>query len=304
MSDVATRRGHARPAALVTIVCIFLDEERFLAEAIESVLAQDRADWELVLVDDGSRDGSAAIAARYAAADPRIRLTSHPGKANLGMSVSRNVGVAAGEGEFVTFIDADDRWPPDKLSRQIAILRDHEDIAMTAGAINYWESWRGGTDRVEQASPVTDRPMDPPSAFLRLYPVGRTGGPSVHAMIRKSAFEQVGGFEPRFTGFYEDQAFFAKIHAHASVWYSSEVWQDYRQHEDSCCARTQAAGTYREKRQDMLDWLAGYVRTVEVDWQAQALTAIAAARRRNRMMRCRDTFRRLLLPGQRATKGQ
>ena len=78
----------------VSVTIIFLDEERFLAEAVESVLAQSYTNWELLLVDDGSTDRSTEIARGYALANPdRIRYLEHPGHANRGMSASRNLGV-------------------------------------------------------------------------------------------------------------------------------------------------------------------------------------------------------------------
>ena len=78
---------------LVSAVIIFLNAERFLEEAIESVRAQTYTDWELLLVDDGSTDGSSGCARRHAAAEPgRIRYLDHPGHVNLGMSAARNLG--------------------------------------------------------------------------------------------------------------------------------------------------------------------------------------------------------------------
>ena len=77
----------------VSAIIIFYNAERFLAEAINSVLGQTFTDWELVLVDDGSTDGSTAIALRYALQYPlRMRYMQHPGGINRGMTASRNLG--------------------------------------------------------------------------------------------------------------------------------------------------------------------------------------------------------------------
>src|SRR4051812_27035882 len=114
------------PAGLVSVITIFLDGERFLAEAVDSLLAQTYADWELLLVDDGSSDGSTAIARAYAAGRPeRIRYLEHEGHANLGMSASRNLGLQHARGEYVAFLDADDVYRPEKLERQVALLQAH-----------------------------------------------------------------------------------------------------------------------------------------------------------------------------------
>ena len=77
-------------APMVSAIIIFLNGERYIAEAIESIRAQTFADWELILVDDGTTDGATAIARRYAAEHPgRIIYTEHPGHENRGMSASR-----------------------------------------------------------------------------------------------------------------------------------------------------------------------------------------------------------------------
>lgn len=270
------------PSPQVTVVCIFLDEERFLREAIESVVAQDFADWELVLVDDGSRDRSGAIAREFAASDRRIRVIEHEGRANLGMSASRNAGVAAGSAPYVTFIDGDDRWPATKLTRQIAVMEAHPDVGAAAGAFRVWESWRGGQDRIDYCGKVMDRITPTPDALLDIYPLGRSGAAAVSAMVTRDLFDEVGGFEESFHGFYEDQAFFVKIYANAPVWFSSEVWQDYRQHPDSCCAQVEAAGNYPKERARLLEWAAGYLGSMDCEWRDEALAAVSREQRRLR----------------------
>src|SRR5215208_465500 len=102
----------------VSAIVIFLNAGPFFEEAIESILVQDYDDWELLLVDDGSTDGSTEIARRYADGDPsRIRYLTHPGGENRGMSASRNLGVRQARGEYVAFLDADDTWLQGKLTR-------------------------------------------------------------------------------------------------------------------------------------------------------------------------------------------
>ena len=94
-------------APCVSVITIFLNAERFLAEAIESVLAQSFDNLELILVDDGSTDSSTDIAKRYAGRHEfRIRYLEHPGHANRGMSASRNLGISSATGDFIAFIDA------------------------------------------------------------------------------------------------------------------------------------------------------------------------------------------------------
>ena len=96
----------------------------FIREAIESVLAQDFTDFELILVDDGSTDGSSALARGYAENFPgKISYLEHANHRNRGMSASRNLGIRHALGAYISFCDADDAWIPGKLSEQLAIFR-------------------------------------------------------------------------------------------------------------------------------------------------------------------------------------
>ena len=98
---------------LVTVIVIFLDEARFIQEAIDSVLVQSYPHWELLLIDDGSRDQSSGIARSIADQRPgKIRYLEHAGHQNLGMSASRNLGIRHAKGKYIAFLDADDVWSP------------------------------------------------------------------------------------------------------------------------------------------------------------------------------------------------
>src|SRR4051812_50064999 len=97
--------------------------EPFIAEAIESVLAQSRPASELIVVDDGSTDGSAAVAARF----PEVKLIRTE---NRGPAAARNTGVAESIGEVITFLDADDVMKPERLERQAAALDEDPSVSL------------------------------------------------------------------------------------------------------------------------------------------------------------------------------
>src|ERR1051325_3716022 len=108
---------------LVSVVVIFRDAQRFLDEAIQSIWSQTYDNWELLLVDDGSVDGSTTQAYRWVQRRPeRLHYLEHPGHANRGMSASRNLGIYHACGDYVAFVDADDVWLPPKLERQVSLL--------------------------------------------------------------------------------------------------------------------------------------------------------------------------------------
>lgn len=105
---------------LVSIVTPCHDCERFLALAIESVLAQTCPHWEMLVQDDGSRDRSYAIAEEYARRDGRVKPARNPG--NLGAAQTRNAAIARSRGKYLAFLDADDLWFPEKLEKQLAFM--------------------------------------------------------------------------------------------------------------------------------------------------------------------------------------
>ena len=132
----ATRSGR-----LVTAILAAYNAERFIVESIESVVLQTFADWELIIVDDGSADGTAAIIADYQRRDRRIRVLTHA--TNRGLAAARNTGLDHARGDMIAFIDSDDVWHPEKTATQIAAMERYQaDISYTA-----YERRRDGAQR-------------------------------------------------------------------------------------------------------------------------------------------------------------
>jgi glycosyltransferase involved in cell wall biosynthesis len=246
---------------LVSVVLIFLNEERFLEEAVKSVRDQTLADWELILVDDGSTDRSTRIARDLAAADERIRYVDHAGHENRGRSAARNAGAAHATAPFLAFLDADDVWEPEKLAEQVNVLDSMPDVAMVCGALLYWHSWNPGAteaDIVLLTGGMANERLDPPKAALTNYPLAHEAGAGVDLLVRRNVFESVGGFEDQFRGMYDDQVLLIKVFLHYPVYISSRAWIRYRQHERSCCAQTTWLEYWRF-RGEFIDWLRKYV---------------------------------------------
>ena len=156
----------------VSIITIFLDEELFLSEAIESILAQTYSYWELLLVDDGSTDSSTAIALKYAEQYPdKICYLEHENHQNKGMSTSRNLGISKARGDHITFLDADDIWLPHKLEQQVAIMDSQPDAALVCGRTQWWYGWTGKTediqrDFIQKLDVPLDTIVEPPTLLL------------------------------------------------------------------------------------------------------------------------------------------
>jgi glycosyltransferase involved in cell wall biosynthesis len=223
----------------VSVVTIFYNEERFLAEAIASVRGQTLADWELILVDDGSTDRSPEIAREAAADEPRIKVVSHPNGENHGMSASRNRGFAEAKGEFVALLDADDVWAPCKLAEQIQILEAHPKCGMVYGHALIWRTWDPAAVEADERLPLgvePNRVYKPPTLF-KLLMRNRSQTPmSGNAIMRRSLIDQIGGFDESFRAMFEDQVFFVKAHLATCCYVSDARWLLYRQHGGSCTA--------------------------------------------------------------------
>jgi glycosyltransferase involved in cell wall biosynthesis len=229
---------------LVSIVTIFKDAERFLDEAVDSVFAQTEPRWELLLVDDGSTDGSSESARRHAARHAgRVRYLEHEGHRNRGMSASRNLGISHARGEYVALLDSDDVWLPRRLEEALAGFAAHPEAALVYGNRVYWREWETGAfakggDVASDHGIAADRLFRPPELFVLTYGEGKAVNPGSHMMFRRDAALRVGGFEEAFRGMYEDQVFLVKMYLHEPVFVSSRCWTKYRQHADSCVARS------------------------------------------------------------------
>lgn len=107
---------------VVSVIMPMYNAADYVSEAIESVCAQGYTDWELVIVDDGSKDESPRIAREYAGRDSRIQYYRR--EANGGIADARNTGVSLAKGRYIAFLDSDDRWLPDKLERQMQFMEE------------------------------------------------------------------------------------------------------------------------------------------------------------------------------------
>jgi len=272
---------------LVTVITPFLNAAPFIREAIDSVLAQSYGHWELLLVDDGSTDSSTQLALDFAKRFPdRIRYLEHAGHRNLGTCASRNLAIRHARGKYLALLDADDVWLPEKLERQVTILERHPDASMVYGATRYWQGWTGNPvdlarDRTPDLGIPTDTLYRPPALATLLYPLGQGTAPCPSdLMLRRDLIDQIGGFEEAFdSGYqlYEDQAFLAKVYLHAAVFVSSETWDQYRIHPDSCSSEVERQGRDRSVRRFFLDWLERYLREAGIT-DAAILAALRQVR--------------------------
>ena len=256
--------------SLVSGIIIFLNGEKFIQEAIESVFAQTYDNWELLLVDDGSTDGSTAIALQYAEQYPgKVRYLEHDGHQNRGMSASRNKGISNARGEYIAFLDADDVWLPPKLEHQVALLDSQPETAMVCGPTQLWYSWTGNSEDMQRDSireiSVTPNTLFKPPTLLTLLLQGLAITPATcSVLMRREIFKDIGLFEETFRGLFEDQVFFVKVYLKVPVFVTSEWWDRYRQHPDSCCSVATSIGKINHLKPNparlvFLNWMAEYL---------------------------------------------
>ena len=251
----------------VSIITPFLNAESFIDEAISSVIEQTYNRWELILIDDGSTDKSAAIAHKHVAKYPeKIRYFCHEGNRNLGGSFSRNVGISNAKGKYIAFLDADDVYLSHKLEDQIRLLDSQPDAAMVYASTEYWYSWTGldadeNRNWVWSNFGVEPNTLVAPPRLLISFLEGVGTIPCMGSLlVRRDAIERVGGFENSFLNQYDDQVLYAKICLESSVFVAGGCWDRYRQHADSSCHIAKRTGEADIARHEYLNWLESYCR--------------------------------------------
>ena len=170
--------------ATVSVVMPAYNVAAYIGAAIDSVKAQTIADWELLIVDDGSTDATSETVRRLAAGDARIRLLQKP---NGGISAARNMALTASSGEFIAILDSDDVWEPTYLAEQLAVFALHPEIDIVTG--NGWFLGSGLSGQLARPFP------DPrPQPTLQTILADETSI-FIMSMFRRRVYEAIGGFD-------------------------------------------------------------------------------------------------------------
>ena len=185
-----------REAPLVSVVIPCYNQAQFLREAIEGVLAQTHPRIELVVVDDGSSDNTVDVVAHY----PRVRCVRQE---NRGVAEARNAGFRATSGQYVLFIDADDRLTPKAVEAHLRCFAEHPQARFVVGDVQTIvgdESYRGSLDRpVVVSAPWHISPANMEAhQYRHLLEVDHIAN-TIAVMFQRSAFETVGGFKTYFS---------------------------------------------------------------------------------------------------------
>lgn len=208
------------PPPTVSVVVAAYDAERFLADALDSVAAQTAPPFETVVVDDGSTDRTAEVAARHPLG---VRLVR---QANAGSAAARNRGVAEARGTHVAFLDADDVWLPHKLARQLAAL------ARTGARWGYADAWFVDAETGRRLGRWSDTHPAPEGDVARVLLAGNfVTVPTV--LAERAVLDAVGGFPETLPGrasISEDWALWLRVAVDHPVAYVAEPCATIRQH--------------------------------------------------------------------------
>jgi glycosyltransferase involved in cell wall biosynthesis len=161
-------------AGAISVVIPAFNAERYLAAAIDSVLAQTLQPAEIIVVNDGSTDRTAAVLAAYG---DRVTVIS---QANCGISVANNRGVASASGLYLGFLDADDLWKANKLETQMDWIKAHPETEAVFGHVRQF---------------ISEDLEDRDRARLRCPPDPQAGIMKIAMLIRRTAFDRVGNFD-------------------------------------------------------------------------------------------------------------
>ena len=162
--------------ALVSVIVPVYNYDRYLAEAVESVLNQTYRSLEVIVVDDGSTDRSGEVARSFA-----VRGVRYCPQVHAGIGPTRNKGVELASGEFIAFLDADDRWPEEKIERQLKTFEDDPELDMVFGQalqLQNGPAWEAG---------VNDKNRSVAGVVPGLVPGTM--------LIKRASFDRVGNFQ-------------------------------------------------------------------------------------------------------------
>ena len=189
MLDRGRTRHWSGPIAEISVIVPVFNRRHTIADAIASVQSQSHADFELIVVDDGSTDDTKEVIASRR--DPRIRLLVHD--QNRGAAAARNTGLEAATGHYIAFLDSDDSWHPDKLKRQLAALAQlgSRTLASCTGFVLHRQPSGASLDRI---------PAGEPDWFSALLD-GCFVSPGTTLMLQRSAVERIGFFDPELRRF-------------------------------------------------------------------------------------------------------
>lgn len=201
----------------------------YVKEAVLSVLEQTYSEWELIVVDDGSDDGSLDIIRNFAEKNSKIKIFTHDGGLNRGVSATRNLAIYKSTGSWIALLDADDTWYPDKLKKEAQIISIHPEVVLlySKAKRNQETPDPKYNSKLVYGTGENGVIKEP---FKKLLPGFFTSTSAV--TFKKEVFVKCGGFNENLR-FSEDTLMFHQIMEHGNVYCIDEILGTHRIHDSS-----------------------------------------------------------------------
>src|SRR5688572_16824606 len=188
----------------VSVVIPLYNARDVILETVQSVLAQTWKDYEIVVIDDGSTDGSGEVARAFGPAFRYVR------QENRGVARARNRGIEESTGTYIALLDHDDLWHPTKLEKQVTVLARRPEVGMVITDVAH-------IDRQGRPMGIIGKGYNPSETFARLFVRGYVPTPSA-ALIRRSVLTKVGGLDESFlSAGLDDHDLWARVAAHYEI---------------------------------------------------------------------------------------
>lgn len=177
-------------APLVSIISPTYNHEAYIAECIESVIAQSYQNWEMLVIDDGSTDATWDIVQQFAAEDARVRAFTQPNKGIWRLAETYNFALERSRGDLIAILEGDDFWPSHKLAVQVRAHREVPDLILTHGTVKVLRD--GGAVREHSSPPVGG--VQSTSTYLRYALLRESHLMPVSVMMARRPLVDIGGF--------------------------------------------------------------------------------------------------------------
>ena len=222
----------------VSVIIPCYNYGHFLPRAVASVVAQTYRNWEIIIVNDGSTDDTEEVSNSLINEGLSIRYLDR--KENMGPSFTRNEGIAAANGEYLAFLDADDEWFSEKLEKQIEVFSGNPSVGLVATGVTL-KDVNKCVERYYQPEKFADK-----RALVRSLLIRNIVPATSSVMVRKSCFENVGGFDKNFR-FAEDWELWLRLIRECGFEFIYEPLITLYEHQSNASRAILKMGASREK---------------------------------------------------------
>lgn len=267
---------------LVSIITPAYKAEPYIGQAIESVLAQTIPDWELIIVDDCSPDNTAKVVQRYLG-DPRIKLLRN--EQNIGEAASRNRALEAVQGEWITLLDADDWYEPQRLERLLQVANETGEQVV----IDLWTKYEQATGKrtIDRVSSVYPNPKVPQRYDVYQFVYGHVSGKPLfrRALIQRDGLRYIPGVLKGPDYIFNIQL----VYRAGSMLVTPDVLYVYRRHPSSVISQTRADLSQTHRLYEVLTSIP------EVQQDARLRQMVLIDYQHELRLQCVDLFHRAIM---------